>query len=159
MDLLSLLNKMSDNKEIKAVNSTYTAIAESQGCGCGCGSCGTADPLEAAEQIGYSANDLGDIPKEAVLGLGCGTPVAYVGLKKGETVIDLGSGGGIDVFLAAKKVGPTGRVIGVDMNEAMIKRAREAAEKYGYNNVEFRLGEIEALPVNDSQLTRSSVTV
>ncbi len=147
---------MSEEKKIKeAVKERYTAIAESQSCGCGCGDesascCSGGDPMQAAEMIGYNVTELQDIPKEAVLGLGCGTPVAYVGLKAGETVLDLGSGGGIDAFLAAKKVGAKGRVIGVDMNESMIKRSREAATKYGFGNVEFRLGEIESLPVEDN---------
>jgi SAM-dependent methyltransferase len=124
---------MASVKEIKrAVKERYTAIAESKSCGCGSGEggscCGGGDPKQAAELIGYNVKELGEIPQEAILGLGCGSPVAYVGLKPGETVLDLGSGGGIDVFLAAKKVGTKGRVIGIDMNEAMIKRASEAAE-------------------------------
>jgi len=151
---------MASAKEIKeAVKERYTAIAESKscGCGCGCGSeesgcCGGGDPRQAAELIGYNVEELEDIPEEAMLGLGCGSPVAHVGLKPGETVLDLGSGGGIDVFLAAKKVGAKGRVIGVDMNETMIKRAGEAAEEYGFENVEFRLGEIEELPVEDGTI-------
>ena len=145
---------MASVKEIKrAVKERYTAIAESKSCGCGSGEggscCGGGDPKQVAELIGYNVKELGEIPQEAILGLGCGSPVAYVGLKPGETVLDLGSGGGIDVFLAAKKVGTKGRVIGIDMNEAMIKRASEAAEEYGFKNVEFRLGEIEEMPVED----------
>jgi len=145
---------MASVKEIKrAVKERYTAIAESKSCGCGSGEggscCGGGAPKQAAELIGYNVKELGEIPQEAILGLGCGSPVAYVGLKPGETVLDLGSGGGIDVFLAAKKVGTKGRVIGIDMNEAMIKRASEAAEEYGFKNVEFRLGEIEEMPVED----------
>ena len=145
---------MASVKEIKrAVKERYTAIAESKSCGCGSGEggscCGGGDPKQAAELIGYNVKELGEIPQEAILGLGCGSPVAYVGLKPGETVLDLGSGGGIDVFLAAKKVGTKGRVIGIDMNEAMIKRASEVAEEYGFKNVEFRLGEIEEMPVED----------
>jgi len=145
---------MASVKEIKrAVKERYTAIAESKSCDCGSGEggscCGGGDPKQVAELIGYNVKELGEIPQEAILGLGCGSPVAYVGLKPGETVLDLGSGGGIDVFLAAKKVGTKGRVIGIDMNEAMIKRASEAAEEYGFKNVEFRLGEIEEMPVED----------
>jgi len=149
---------MASAKEIKeAVKERYTAIAESKSHGCGCGSeesgcCGGGDPRQAAELIGYNVEELEDIPEEAMLGLGCGSPVAHVGLKPGETVLDLGSGGGIDVFLAAKKVGAKGSVIGVDMNETMIKRAGEAAEEYGFENVEFRLGEIEELPVEDGTI-------
>ena len=154
---------MSDAKQIKeAVKAKYTAIAESvnTGCscggGCGCGAegevncCGGGDPRQAAELIGYNVEELEDIPQEAMLGLGCGSPTAFVGLKPGETVLDLGSGGGIDIFLSARKVGPNGKAIGVDMNEAMIARAKEAAEEYGFGNVEFRLGEIENLPVEDA---------
>jgi len=146
----------SANEIKKAVKERYTAIAESKSSGCGCGGeqscCGGGDPKQAAELIGYSVNELEEIPQEAILGLGCGSPIAYVGLKPGETILDLGSGGGIDVFLAAKKVGAKGSVIGVDMNEAMIKRAREAANEYGFKNVDFRLGEIEDMPVDDGTI-------
>jgi SAM-dependent methyltransferase len=148
---------MASAKEIKkAVKERYTAIAESKNSGCGCGGeescCGGGDPKQAAELIGYNVKELEEIPQEAILGLGCGSPVAYVGLKPGETILDLGSGGGIDVFLAAKKLGVKGSVIGIDMNEAMIKRAREAANEYGFKNVEFRLGEIEDMPVEDGTI-------
>jgi len=148
---------MASAKEIKqAVKERYTAIAKSRSSGCGCGGeqscCGGGDPKQAAELIGYNVKELEEIPQEAILGLGCGSPVAHVGLKPGETILDLGSGGGIDVFLAAKKVGAKGSVIGVDMNEAMIKRAREAANEYGFKNVDFRLGEIEDMPVDDGTI-------
>ena len=148
---------MASAKEIKqAVKERYTAIAKSRSSGCGCGGeqscCGGGDPKQAAELIGYNVKELEEIPQEAILGLGCGSPVAHVGLKPGETILDLGSGGGIDVFLAAKKVGAKGSVIGVDMNEAMIKRAREAANDYGFKNVDFRLGEIEDMPVDDGTI-------
>jgi arsenite methyltransferase len=159
---------MANAKEIKeAVKAKYTAVAESRNTGCGCGdsgcgcggdaegsSCcsGGVDPMQAAEMIGYNVEELEEIPQEAILGLGCGSPVGYVGLKAGETVLDLGSGGGIDVFLAAKKVGSKGKVYGVDMNEAMIKRAKEAAEEYDFENVEFRLGEIEQMPIDDGTI-------
>ena len=148
---------MASAKEIKqAVKERYTAIAKSRSSGCGCGGeqscCGGGDPKQAAELIGYNVKELAEIPQEAILGLGCGSPVAHVGLKPGETILDLGSGGGIDVFLAAKKVGAKGSVIGVDMNEAMIKRAREAANEYGFKNVDFRLGEIEDMPVDDGTI-------
>jgi ubiquinone/menaquinone biosynthesis C-methylase UbiE len=99
--------------------------------------------------VGYSPEELAAVPEDANLGLGCGNPTALAGLKPGETVLDLGSGAGIDCFLAAKKVGPSGRVIGVDMTAEMIDRARENARKNGIANVEFRLGEIENLPVAD----------
>ena len=102
----------------------------------------------------YSAADLEGIPEEANLGLGCGTPTAFVDLHEGETVLDLGSGAGIDVFIAAKRVGPTGRAIGVDMTTEMIKKARENARKVKLDNVEFRLGEIENLPVEHGTIDR-----
>ncbi len=137
----------------KAVRDTYKKAAES-GCGCG-GSpscCGKINISERVRQIGYSLNELSKIPKEAVLGLGCGNPVAIASLKQGEVVLDLGSGAGIDVFLASKKVGKTGAVIGVDMTPEMIDKSRELAHKYRVDNVEFRLGEIEHLPVADNSV-------
>ncbi|MDE2028589.1 MAG: arsenite methyltransferase, partial [Candidatus Omnitrophica bacterium] len=100
-----------------------------------------------SEKIGYSRKDLGSIPDEANMGLGCGNPVALASLKEGETVIDLGCGGGIDVFLAARKVGSRGKVIGIDMTDEMLNKARANATKTGLNNVEFRSGEIENLPL------------
>ena len=102
--------------------------------------------------IGYSDEELGVIPDGANLGLGCGNPTALASLKEGEVVLDLGSGGGIDCFLAANAVGQSGRVIGVDMTPQMIERARENARQSGYENVEFRLGEIENLPVADNSV-------
>lgn len=108
--------------------------------------------IELGKRIGYSDKDLENVPEASNMGLGCGNPVALAALKKGDTVLDLGSGGGIDVFLAAKRVGHKGKLIGVDMTEEMIKRARSTAEKYGYTNVEFRLGEIENLPVEDNSV-------
>jgi SAM-dependent methyltransferase len=113
--------------------------------------CGSSPPSrEISKQIGYNEEDLASVPVEANLGLGCGNPIAFASLKKGETVLDLGSGGGLDCFLAAKKVGEEGRVIGVDMTPEMIDKARENARKGRYGNVEFRLGEIENLPVADN---------
>jgi len=106
----------------------------------------------SSREIGYTDRELGSVPEGADLGLGCGNPVALASLKEGETVLDLGSGGGLDSFLAANKVGATGRVIGVDMTPEMIDRARRNASKEKYRNVEFRLGEIENLPVADSSV-------
>ena len=100
--------------------------------------------------IGYSAEELQAIPEEARMGLGCGNPTALASLKEGEVVLDLGAGGGIDCFLASVAVGRTGKVIGVDMTPEMLHSARDNARKGGYDNVEFRLGEIENLPVADS---------
>jgi SAM-dependent methyltransferase len=116
-------------------------------------SCGCVPPGVSATQIstimGYSKEDLAGVPEGANMGLGCGNPVALASLKSGETVVDLGSGGGFDCFLAAKQVGDTGRVIGVDMTPDMVSKARKNAEKMEMNNVEFRLGEIEILPIAD----------
>jgi 2-polyprenyl-3-methyl-5-hydroxy-6-metoxy-1,4-benzoquinol methylase len=122
-----------------------TCCGEGTGCGCGC----VSDTLSA---IGYSADQAAAIPEGANLGLGCGNPLAYADARPGETVLDLGSGAGIDCFLAAREVGPAGRVIGVDMTPAMIEKARANAAKGSYSNVEFRLGEIEHLPVADASV-------
>ncbi len=115
---------------------------------------GTPDAslLERAKALGYSDKEIRSVPESAVMGLGCGNPTALADLKEGETVLDLGSGGGLDVFLAARKVGPMGRVIGLDATPAMVERAKEAAAKGGYTNVEFRTGEIERLPVADQSI-------
>ncbi len=141
---------METTKDIRtAVRERYGDIAEGRTSGCcgtGCG-CGSGDVLT---EIGYSAADAAAIPEGADLGLGCGNPLADAGVKTGETVLDLGSGAGIDVFLAAREVGASGHVIGVDMTPAMIERARANAAKSGATNVEFRLGEIEHLPVADA---------
>jgi arsenite methyltransferase len=103
-------------------------------------------------EIGYSAEELQSVPEEARMGLGCGNPPALASLKEGEVVLDLGAGGGIDCFLASIAVGKTGRVIGVDMTPEMLHRARENARNGSYDNVEFRLGEIENLPVADGTI-------
>jgi len=105
-----------------------------------------------ATDLGYSAEDTAAAPKAAHLGLGCGNPLAIASLKEGQVVLDLGSGAGFDCFLAARAVGKSGRVIGVDMTQEMLTKARENAEKNGFTNVEFRLGEIEALPVADNSI-------
>ncbi len=107
---------------------------------------------QMSRKVGYSGEELHGVPEGADLGLGCGNPVALASLREGETVLDLGSGAGLDVFLAAHKVGKTGRVLGVDMTPAMIERARENAIQGSYENVEFRLGEIEDLPVRDDKV-------
>src|SRR5512136_2908237 len=107
---------------------------------------------EASRNIGYTNSELAAIPDGANLGLGCGNPVALASLKEGDIVLDLGSGAGFDAFLASPRVGPSGRVIGVDMTPEMIQKARENAKKGNYKNVEFRLGEIEKLPVTDGSV-------
>lgn len=117
--------------------------------GSSCGGDAGTDPTTRTVKLGYAPQDLAALPEGTNLGLGCGNPQAIAALKPGETVVDLGSGGGIDCFLAAKQVGPGGRAIGVDMTPEMISRARRAAESAQVDNVEFRLGEIESLPLAD----------
>lgn len=107
---------------------------------------------QIAQILGYTADDVNDVPVESNLGLGCGNPVAYADLKEGETVLDLGSGAGFDCFLAAKMVGAKGKVIGVDMTPEMIARARKNAMSTGDTNIEFRLGEMEQLPIADDSI-------
>lgn len=133
------------------VREHYASIsknAESGSCAPGC--CG-ANP-KASEALGYSPEELAALPDGANLGLGCGNPQAIASLRPGERVLDLGSGGGIDCFLARKRVGPRGHVIGVDMTPEMLNRARAAAQRMKVENVEFRLGEIEHLPVADESI-------
>ncbi len=141
------------------VRSRYAGLAETadrspSGCDTGSNCCGTGDPKAAPEEIaralGYDPSELADLPEGANLGLGCGNPHSLAGLRSGETVVDLGSGAGIDCFLAARKVGPEGRVIGVDMTPQMVSKARRNAREHGFENVEFRLGEIEHLPLADA---------
>jgi arsenite methyltransferase len=116
-----------------------------------CCSGGSGTPLEGVfSAIGYKGEDIQGVPQGANMGLGCGNPVALASLKMGETVVDLGCGGGFDCFLASKEVGKSGKVIGVDMTPEMITKARQNAEKAGVGNIEFRLGEIEHLPVADN---------
>ena len=128
-------------------SATATGKASADGC-CGSGSDVTSDQMSAL--MGYSKQDLASAPEGANMGLGCGNPVALASLQTGETVVDLGSGGGFDCFLAANQVGEVGRVIGVDMTPDMLSKARANAEKLQAKNVEFRLGEIEHLPVADN---------
>lgn len=125
---------------------------KSEGTGSTSPCCGSLDitSQQLSTLMGYSKEDLDSVPEGANMGLGCGNPVALASLKPGETVVDLGSGGGFDCFLAAKQVGEAGRVIGVDMTPDMVSKARKNAEKVGTNTVEFRLGEIEHLPVADN---------
>ncbi len=140
-------------KEIKkVVKGRYAQLAKQDQESC-CPSCGCgASSLLQAKAVGYSTEDLEHVPGESVMGLGCGNPTATADLKAGEVVLDLGSGAGVDVFLAANKVGPTGRIIGVDMTEEMVDKATSIARDHGYHNVEFRLGEIENLPVEDESV-------
>jgi arsenite methyltransferase len=119
--------------------------------GCAPGCCATM-PTDQSRMLGYSADDLKSVPEGADMGLGCGNPNAIASLRPGETVLDLGAGGGFDAFLAARAVGPTGKVIGVDMTPDMVTLARNNARKVNATNVEFRLGEIEHLPVADASV-------
>ncbi len=143
---------MDEDKARKRVREGYAKIAKEGLCCTPITSCCDSSSThgELSKKMGYTEEELKSIPETSNLGLGCGNPAALASLKKGETVIDLGSGGGIDCFLAAKKVGETGKIIGVDMTPAMIDKARENARKSSYKNVEFRLGEIENLPVADN---------
>jgi arsenite methyltransferase len=142
--------KPSGEQLVQVVREHYGQIAMGAGSGC-CGDSGSGHAAATAA-LGYDASDLASIPEDANLGLGCGAPLAFLELKPGETVLDLGSGGGIDVFLAARRVGPSGHVIGVDMTPAMLERARAAAARQGFANVEFREGRLEALPVADGSV-------
>ena len=146
-----------EDKVRQQVRERYGAIARFEERGCGCGpSCG--DSLETknrptgAEALGYNESDVTSVPDGSEMGLGCGNPTAIASIKPGETVLDLGSGGGFDCFLAARQTGSKGKVIGVDMTPDMISKARANAIKGAYENVEFRLGEIESLPVADNTI-------
>ncbi|HEX2875181.1 MAG TPA: arsenite methyltransferase [Polyangiaceae bacterium] len=139
-----------DKDEVRAqVRSAYAKVANGAG-GCSVGCCGTSGSGSMA--MGYSAEELAAAPEGADLGLGCGNPQAIAALRSGDTVLDLGSGGGFDCFLAAKRVGKTGKVIGVDMTPEMVTKARNNARKVDASNVEFRLGEIEHLPIADDSV-------
>lgn len=143
---------MNERKIKNEVKKRYARIAD-EGISC-CSSCKTYGKsiIKQSESIGYSEDDLSSIPKESIMGLGCGNPTALAELNTGETVLDLGSGAGLDVFLAANKVGKTGHVIGVDMTKKMIEKGKKIAKEHGFINVEFRLGDIENLPVDDSSI-------
>jgi arsenite methyltransferase len=140
----------------EAVRHRYAQVAARGACGCAPSCCANSDTVEpaatASRALGYSPDELAAVPKGADLGLGCGNPQAIASLAPGEVVLDLGAGAGFDCFLAARAVGPTGHVIGVDMTPEMIARARANAVKGGYANVEFRLGEIEHLPLADASV-------
>jgi ubiquinone/menaquinone biosynthesis C-methylase UbiE len=145
--------EMSESKEKirETVRQEYTKIAQGGSC-----CCGSSSPDKLAEGIGYTGDDLEVLPEGANMGLSCGNPTAIAELRPGQVVLDLGSGGGFDVFIAAKKLGPKGRAIGVDMTAEMVGKARAGipkfTEKTGLSNVEFRLGEIEHLPVADESV-------
>jgi arsenite methyltransferase len=136
------------------VKERYGRLALSGGSGCCSSDCCLGDsPAKAAANAGYDVRELKSVPQASIIGAGCGAPVGFANLQKGETVVDLGSGAGIDVFLSANSVGGAGHVIGIDMTDEMIERAKKNARDNGYSNVEFRKGDIEArIPVNDNSV-------
>jgi SAM-dependent methyltransferase len=152
------MQKKSGDEIRQAVRINYGKVAKngSAGCACspssGCGTGSVPTPDAIAERIGYSQSELSMLPEGANMGLGCGNPLAIASLKQGETVLDLGCGGGLDCFLAAKAVGEGGYVIGIDMTPEMVEKARQNAARAGIENVDFRLGEIEHLPVADNSI-------
>jgi len=154
---------MKKEEVTRQVRTRYANVAKQSTCGCSgktalpqsslcCGTPNTATAGDISKNIGYTDADVNSVPEGANLGLGCGNPIALASLKEGEVVLDLGSGAGFDCFLAAPRVGPKGKVIGVDMTPEMLDKARENARKGNYKNVEFRLGEIENLPVADNSV-------
>ncbi len=145
---------MVDDSELKVlVKKIYGMIAQKGGSCFPSKSCCWTVPAEiTAKKIGYTEDDLNAVPSGSNLGLGCGNPLALASINEGETVLDLGSGAGFDSFLAARKVGPGGKVIGVDMTPEMVVKANENAAKGNYSNIEFRLGELENLPVSDGSV-------
>ncbi len=153
------MSKQQDMDEVRQnVRESYAKVAEASNDGACCGEvsscCGVSDDdainTLISTRLGYSEDDLDAVPDGADMGLGCGNPRAIASLKVGETVVDLGSGGGFDAFLSAREVGESGKVIGVDMTPTMISKARKNAEKGKFSQVEFRLGEIEHLPIADN---------
>ncbi len=145
---------MKEEKVKKIVRNRYAKVAKSNGscCASSVNCCSKPTDEQVSKLVGYSQEELNAVPEGANLGLGCGNPTALASLKEGERVLDLGSGAGFDCFLASKKVGKSGKVIGVDMTPEMLDKARSNAKKGKYTNVEFRLGEIENLPVADNSV-------
>jgi len=145
---------MKEEKVKKIVRDRYAKVAKTNGscCASNVSCCSAPTDEQVSKMIGYSNEEMNDVPKGANLGLGCGNPTALASLKEGERVLDLGSGAGFDCFLAARKVGTQGKVIGVDMTPEMLDKARANAKKGKYTNVEFRLGEIENLPLADNSV-------
>ena len=145
-----------DNSIKDEIKKKYSKIVISGNDDCCCmpGECDSGDsPIDATKLIGYNQKELESIPQEAILGVGCGAPINHTQLKEGETVVDLGSGAGIDIFLAARKVLDSGRAIGIDMTDDMLQKARENAKKGSYPNVEFKKGDIEEnIPLNDNSV-------
>ncbi len=144
---------METNEKKEVIKDGYARIAREQTSCCSSSCCGASSEVDSlSSRIGYSREELQSVPDGADLGLGCGNPTAIASLTEGETVLDLGSGAGFDCFLAARRVGETGRVIGVDMTPEMVEKARENARRGGYGNVEFRLGDIENLPLGSESV-------
>lgn len=149
------MNKQRNDEIRGAVRENYGKVAVSGQAGCGCSApscCGTQNAFNAIDislALGYSREEATSVPEGANMGLGCGNPQAIASLQAGETVLDLGSGGGFDCFLARRAVGDAGRVIGVDMTPEMVTKSRRNADQAGIRNVDFRLGELENLPVAD----------
>ncbi|MEX0861331.1 arsenite methyltransferase [Nitrosopumilus sp.] len=145
-----------ENSIKEDIKKRYSQIVMSGNDDCCCmpGECKTGDsPVDATKLIGYDQKDLESIPQEAILGVGCGAPINHAELKEGEIVVDLGSGAGIDIFLAAKKVLDSGKAIGIDMTDQMLEKARENAIKGNYSNVEFKKGDIEEnIPLNHNSV-------
>jgi arsenite methyltransferase len=139
---------MNETNIREKVREHYASVAEGK-TSCCPGPNSSCGEENISHKLGYSAEDLASLPEQAEMGLGCGNPISFAKLRPGEVVVDLGSGGGVDCFLASKEVGPAGSVIGVDMTPQMLAKARKNADLGGYTNVEFRLGEIENLPVAD----------
>lgn len=139
---------MKEKNVKKIVKESYSKIAKKETCSC-CG--GSQSDVDIAKSIGYSDEEIATAG-DANLGLGCGNPTALANIKEGDVVLDFGSGAGFDAFLASKKVGESGKVIGVDFTEEMVEKARELAEKYNNRNVEFRLGDIENLPIENESI-------
>ncbi|MEY2602732.1 MAG: arsenite methyltransferase [Verrucomicrobiota bacterium] len=137
---------MNETNIREKVREHYAGVAEGKTSCCPRANSGCGEE-NISQKLGYSAQDVASLPEQAEMGLGCGNPISFAKLRPGEVVVDLGSGGGVDCFLASKEVGPTGSVIGVDMTPQMLAKARKNADLGGYTNVEFRLGEIENLPV------------
>src|ERR671914_2710314 len=156
------MEKMDQQDIKKTIRKTYSKIAlqennNQSGTSCCAYTCcsggngGADSPTQAAAVVGYETSELESVPQASILGVGCGAPVKFADLQKGETVVDLGSGAGIDVFLSAKKVTKVGRVIGIDMTDEMLERARRNAKEHGFTNVEFRKGDIEQrIPVDNN---------
>ena len=154
--IVSLVNHNMENSIKEDIKKRYSKIVMSGNDDCCCmpGECQTGDsPFDATKLVGYDQNDLDSIPSDAILGVGCGAPINHANLREGETVVDLGSGAGIDIFLAAKKVLDSGKAVGVDMTDQMLQKARENATKGSYSNVEFKKGDIEEhIPMNHNSV-------